>query len=106
MAIATGYSRTCSCPTHSFPARSSCRLRIDLRKGGFEGGALVPGAGNDLTVSRGLFFKASYLHRFQNYFFAAAAAFCFAQRRFCASEIAFRAAADILRRLRPPVAFA
>ena len=31
---------------------------------GFENGQLVPNTGNYLTVSRGLFFKASYLHRF------------------------------------------
>jgi len=30
----------------------------------FQGGELVPNVGNYLTVSRGLFFKASYLHRF------------------------------------------
>ncbi len=30
----------------------------------FQGGALIPNAGDYLTVSRGLFFKASYLHRF------------------------------------------
>jgi hypothetical protein len=31
---------------------------------GFDKGELVPNTGNYLTVSRGLFFKASYLHRF------------------------------------------
>jgi uncharacterized protein DUF5916/cellulose/xylan binding protein with CBM9 domain len=31
---------------------------------GFQEGQLVPNVGNYLTVSRGLFFKASYLHRF------------------------------------------
>jgi hypothetical protein len=31
---------------------------------GFENGQLVPNTGNYLTVSRGLFFKASYLYRF------------------------------------------
>jgi hypothetical protein len=31
---------------------------------GFQNGELVPNVGNYLTVSRGLFFKASYLHRF------------------------------------------
>ena len=31
---------------------------------GFQNGELVPNIGNYLTVSRGLFFKASYLHRF------------------------------------------
>jgi uncharacterized protein DUF5916/cellulose/xylan binding protein with CBM9 domain len=31
---------------------------------GFDKGQLVPNTGNYLTVSRGLFFKASYLHRF------------------------------------------
>jgi len=30
----------------------------------FQDGTLVPNAGNYLTVRRGLFFKASYLHRF------------------------------------------
>ena len=30
----------------------------------FEDGQLVPNSGSYLTVSRGLFFKASYLHRF------------------------------------------
>ena len=30
----------------------------------FQNGELVPNVGNYLTVSRGLFFKASYLHRF------------------------------------------
>jgi hypothetical protein len=31
---------------------------------GFQNGELIPNVGNYLTVSRGLFFKASYLHRF------------------------------------------
>jgi hypothetical protein len=33
-------------------------------KRGFQNGAFVPNAGDFLTTSRGLFFKASYLHRF------------------------------------------
>jgi hypothetical protein len=33
-------------------------------KRGFQDGQLVPDTGNYLTTSRGLFFKASYLHRF------------------------------------------
>ena len=33
-------------------------------KRAFENAALVPNIGNYLTTSRGLFFKASYLHRF------------------------------------------
>ena len=33
-------------------------------KRAFEDGVLVPNAGDYLTVNRGLFFKASYLHRF------------------------------------------
>jgi hypothetical protein len=33
-------------------------------KGSFENGSFVSGAGEYLTTSRGLFFKASYLHRF------------------------------------------
>ena len=35
-----------------------------IERRGFEDGALVPSIGNYLTVNRGLFFKASYLHRF------------------------------------------
>lgn len=31
---------------------------------GFENGRLIPDTGDYLTVRRGLFFKASYLHRF------------------------------------------
>ena len=35
-----------------------------FERAGFENGILVPNTGNYLTVSRGLFFKISYLHRF------------------------------------------
>jgi hypothetical protein len=35
-----------------------------FEKADFENGTLVPNTGNYLTVSRGLFFKISYLHRF------------------------------------------
>jgi hypothetical protein len=35
-----------------------------IERRGFENGTLVPNTGEYLTTNRGLFFKASYLHRF------------------------------------------